>query len=233
MAKMKTLTFWLSGILAVYSTCVTASDNMLTETEEQSGWSLLFNGSDLQQWRTFKKEQVSPGWVIENNAITLKDGGAGDLITRQRYSNFDLKLDWKIAEGGNSGIFILADETGKTIYAHAPEIQILDNERHSDNKLDTHRSGSLYDMVAAHPSAYKKAGEWNQVRIRLNDGLLQVWQNEVMTTNVVIGSSTWDVLVQGSKFADWQGFGDVTNGHIGLQDHGDKVWFKNIRIKEL
>lgn len=210
-----------------------AADNQLSLAEKSDGWSLLFNGKDFSGWHNFKADNVSEKWVIDNGAMKLTEAGAGDLVSNKQYENFILKLEWKISEGGNSGIFILADETGKTIYAHAPEIQILDNEKAHDNKIDTHLAGSLYDMVAVHHSALKPAGEWNQVTISLHDKLLQIEQNGVMTTTVVIDSSTWKNLVANSKFANWEGFAANSSGAIGLQDHGNVVWFKNIKVKEL
>jgi len=210
-----------------------ATDNQLSASEREQGWTLLFNGQDLSQWRNFKHDALHSGWQINEGAMHLSAGGAGDILSRASYRDFELQLEWKIAEGGNSGIFILVDESGQYIYSHAPEVQILDNAKHSDNKIDSHRSGSLYDMVAAHPSSFKPAGQWNQVRIKLQDDLLQVWQNQVCTTSIVLGSSTWQKLVAASKFATWPGFGEQRSGHIGLQDHGDKVWFKNIKIREL
>lgn len=210
-----------------------AADNQLTAQEKTEGWQLLFNGSDMSQWRTFKQPTVNEKWQIEDASITLTAGGGGDLISKKSYSNFELILDWKISEVGNSGILILADEKGKYIYSHAPEIQILDNERHPDNKLDTHLSGSLYDMIASPVASHKKAGEWNTTKIRLEHSALTVWQNDVQTVKVTIGSEEWNNLVANSKFASWPGFAKAKAGHIGLQDHGDKVWFKNIKIKEL
>jgi hypothetical protein len=218
------------------------ADNTLTEEEKQQGWQLLFDGKDMSQWRNFKEEGISDNWVVENGTMKLTGKGGGDILTRKAFRNFDLRLEWEISEAGNSGIFILADEEGSHIYSHAPEIQILDNERHSDNKIDSHLSGSLYDMAASHPSSHKPAGEWNHVRILFVDGFIQVWQNGVQTVNVTIGSSTWNTLFDGSKFAgkgvsgwfsDFEGFAEARSGHIGLQDHSDPVAFKNIRILEL
>jgi hypothetical protein len=220
-------------LISLFSATIQAADNQLSPTEKSTGWQLLFDGSDLSQWRNFKQEGLNSGWTVENATLKLNTPGAGDILTKASYRNFDLALEWKIAEGGNSGIFILVDELGQNIYSHAPEIQILDNQRHSDNKIDSHRSGSLYDMVAADQSAFKPAGEWNQVHIRLKDNFLQIWQNGVNTTSIVIGSSTWNTLLASSKFASWQGFAQGKKGHIGLQDHGDTVWFKNIKIREL
>ena len=221
------------ALLSVISLPAFATDNQLTAQEKADGWQLLFNGKDMSGWRTFKQPAVHEKWQIEDGAITLTAGGGGDLISQQSYKNFELTLDWKIAEAGNSGILILADEEGKYIYSHAPEIQILDNERHPDNKLDTHLSGSLYDLIASPVASHKKAGEWNTTKIRLENSALTVWQNNVQTAKVTIGSAKWNSLIAKSKFADWAGFAAAKQGHIGLQDHGDKVWFKNIKIKEL
>ena len=210
-----------------------AADNRLGSRERDEGWQLLFDGQDLSQWRNFKQDGLSGNWVVEDGAIRLAAGGGGDLLTKARYQDFDLRLDWKIAEGGNSGILILADETGEHIYSHAPEILILDNERHPDNRLDTRLSGSLYDMIASPAASHRPAGEWNQVRILHDQGQLTVWQNGVQTVSVRINGPEWRQLVAASKFADWPGFAANASGHIGLQDHGDVVWFKNLKIKEL
>ena len=214
------------------------ADNTLTEQEQRRGWQLLFDGNDMSQWRNFKKEGLNPEWVVENDTMKLTGVGGGDILTRKTFRNFDLRLEWNISEGGNSGIFILVDEEGERIYSHAPEIQILDNERHSDKEIDSHRSGSLYDMVTSHPSSHKPAGEWNKVRILFEDGYLRVWQNRVQTVGITIGDSTWNTLFKNSKFGDgsnsvFDGYAESTSGHIGLQDHGDPVAFRNIKIREL
>ena len=165
------------------SLSVIAADNQLTADEQQQGWKLLFDGKTMSKWRNFKRQNINSQWKVIEGAMTLTGKGGGDLLTRAQYQNFELSVDWKISEGGNSGIFILADETGKAIYSHAPEIQILDNERHSDKKR-----------------AHKPAEQWNTVRIKLLDNHLQVWQNGVSTTSIVIGSTTWQHLVDKSKY---------------------------------
>jgi len=219
--------------LSSVSSFANSTDNTLTKSEQVQGWKLLFNGKDLSHWRNFKKDDISNKWVIDEGALHLSAGGGGDIMTKDQYENFELKLDWKIAEAGNSGIFFLVTEKGDYIYSRAPEVQILDNERHADNQTDSHLAGSIYGLVSAHKKAHKPAGEWNQVVIRLEDRHLQVWQNGVSTASIVLGSTTWNKLVAQSKFADWEGFGEANKGHIGLQDHSDPVWFKNIKIKEL
>ena len=210
-----------------------AEDNALTDSEKSEGWELLFDGKSMDKWKNFKKDGVSDKWQIKDGAMVLTAKGGGDIMTKKIYKNFDLKLEWKISEAGNSGIFFLADEKGARIYSHAPEIQILDNERHSDRKKPNHRSGSLYDMITSPPESHKKAGEWNQVRIMLKDKHLKVWQNGVQTVDIVIDSSKWKELVAASKFKNWKGFAANESGAIGLQDHNDVVSFKSLKIKAL
>jgi len=209
------------------------ADNTLTESEAETGWQLLFDGNDLSQWRNYRHEAINPQWLIEDGTMVLSAGGGGDLITRESYRNFDLKLEWNIAEVGNSGIFFLADEREGTIYFNAPEVQLLDNERHPDNKQANRLSGSLYDLIGSPPASHKIAGQWNTLRIQHLNKQLKVWQNDVLTVDINIGSARWNELVAGSKFVEWSGFGKNEEGHIGIQDHGDQVAFKNLRIRRL
>jgi len=224
-----------SFLLFFISTPILASthDNTLTKEEQSQGWQLLFNGEDMSQWRNFKKETISNKWQVQQGEMRLIEKGAGDILTKKTYENFDLKLDWKISIAGNSGIFIMADEVGSQIYSHAVEVQILDNERHSDNKLASHLSGSIYDITASPVQSHKPAGEWNSVRILMVNKSLKVWQNDVLTADIVVASEKWQQLVAKSKFKNWQGFALTDVGHIGLQDHNDPVAFKNIKIKAL
>ena len=210
-----------------------ASDNTLTKEEEAAGWQLLFDGFSMSHWRTYGEDEVKGAWQIINGNLVLTAKGGGDLITRKIWDNFELMLEWNISEVGNSGIFILADESDLPIYVHAPEIQLLDDARHADNKLASHRSGSLYDMIAAPPESQKPALQWNQLRIKYLDGQLNVWQNGHSTVDIAVGSARWIELESQSKFADWPGFGERTSGHIGLQDHGDYVAFKNMKIRPI
>jgi len=208
-------------------------DNTLSQQEEAEGWRLLFDGEDMSQWRNFKSDGISPLWVVEDGAMTLTGNGGGDLVTRSQFHNYELVLDWKIAQAGNSGILILADEKGDQVYSHAPEVQILDNERHSDNKFANRLAGSVYDLIASPTESHRPAGQWNHARMILEDRRLQLWQNGIFVTDIQIGGEQWLQLVAGSKFNGWPGFGENLQGHIGLQDHGDRVQFRNLKIREI
>ncbi|MBW8184519.1 3-keto-disaccharide hydrolase [Shewanella nanhaiensis] len=220
-------------LLSAVATAGIAADNQLSKKEKEAGWQLLFNGKDMSQWRNFKQQGVNPKWVIDQDSIHLSGGGGGDLLTKQAYKNFELILEWKISRAGNSGIFVLADELGPKIYSHAIEVQILDNQRHADNKIDSHLSGSIYDIQASPPASHRVAGEWNMVRIHMYNNSLSVWQNGILTAEIIVGSEKWNNLVAESKFSTWTGFAQASQGHIGLQDHSDPVWFKNIKLREL
>ena len=158
----------------------------------------------------------------------------GDLITDKEYENYELSLQWKIAEGGNSGIIFGVHEDPKfdATYLTGIEMQILDDAKAEDNKLATHRAGALYDMRApSHPA--KPAGEWNKVKIRKQNGHLTFWLNGNKVIDTQIGSPEWKEMLDKSKFKTWKGFAAYPKGHIALQDHGAVVSFKDITIKEL
>lgn len=220
------------GLLASTAACAAASDNQLNAAERDAGWQLLFDGQSLAGWRTYRATAPGQQWQVQDGALTLTGKGGGDLIYDQRYQNFELQLQWRISRAGNSGVFILADEELDYIFVKAPEVQLLDDARHPDNKVATHLSGSLYDLIASPDAARRPAEEWNSLRIRYLDQRLRVWQNGVATADIVIGSQRWNDLVANSKFAQWP-FATLSEGYIGLQDHGDPVAFKNIKLLPL
>lgn len=202
----------------------------------------IFNGKDFTGWHTYNKTgPVSDKWQIEDGAMVLAGKGGGDLITDKEYSSFELELDWKIAEGGNSGVMwgVVEDKKYGAPYSTGPEMQVLDDERHPDakaGKTGNHKAGSLYDMIPPSSfSAVKPAGQWNTAKMSIdhkkNKGIF--WLNGVKTIEFDLMGPGWDALVANSKFKTWEGFGKFEKGKIALQDHGDKVWFKNIKIKEL
>jgi hypothetical protein len=184
-------------------------------------------------------------WVIEDGTMKVFTGegknpgqGAGGdiLFGEQKFDDFELSIDWKAGDMANSGIFYYVREVpGKPIYYAAPEIQVLDNENATDNKIDSHLAGSLYDMIAADPSTVNPAGEWNTCVIKVNDGKATVSMNGTKVVEYTHWTDEWDELVENSKFKNFPGFteGIAKEGYIGLQDHGYTVWFRNVKIREL
>jgi len=195
----------------------------------------LFDGKTTNGWHSYLK--TGPGaWKVVDGTLELdpKAPDQGDLVTDKEYENYELSLEWKIAEGGNSGVIfgVHEDPAFKATYLTGIEMQVLDDAKAEDNKLATHRAGALYDM---HAPAYaaKPAGEWNKVKIRKDNGHITFWLNGKKEIDTQIGSPEWQEMLNKSKFKTWKGFAAYPKGHIALQDHGAVVSFRDIKIKEL
>lgn len=221
------------------STSGSKTDTTTMTASADTGWVSLFDGSALNGWHTFGETTVSPKWSVDSGAIHFNPatkGDDGDLVTNDSFANFDLKIDWKIAKGGNSGIlFYVQDDKPKygDTYATGPEMQVLDDERNEDNKTPSHRAGSLYDLIQATPGAVHAAEQWNNVEIVANNGKLDFYLNGVHVVNTTMWDDGWKKMLAGSKFKQWPAFGTFKEGHIAIQDHGFNVWYKNIMIKKL
>jgi len=220
------------------------SMNSLTEDEKAAGWELLFDGSSADQWKGYQKDSFPAGWEVIDGTIHCigsgkgEAGQGGDIITKNKYGNFELKLEWKIAEGGNSGIFYLAQEKAdQPIWKSAPEMQILDNAKHPDANLGKNgnrQAGSLYDLIPADPQNAKIAGEWNEITILIYKGTVVHKMNGESVVEYHLWTDDWKNMILNSKFKDFPDFlNTAEEGHIGLQDHGDDVWFRNIKIRKL
>jgi len=219
--------------------------NTLTPQEKKDGVILLFDGKSTDQWRGYNKTEFPQvGWNIDDNAIHCISSGkgeagkGGDIITKEKYKNFELTLEWKISPGGNSGIFYLAQEIPDLeIYKSAPEMQVLDNLKHPDAKMGVdgnRQAGSLYDLIPAKPQNAKPVGEWNTVKIMVYNGTVVHYQNGVQVLEYHLWTNDWKKMCANSKFKDYTYFVDTApEGYIGLQDHGDDVWYRNIKIKKL
>jgi hypothetical protein len=213
--------------------------NQLSKSEKRNGTKLLFDGKTFTGWHTYGKPgKVGASWTIEDGIIGFdlakKDGG--DLITDAAYVDYDFSVDWRISPNGNSGIiFNVTEDAVKyhSTYNTGPEMQVLDDDGHPDGKINKHNSGDLYDLIKSSVKVTKPVGEWNTARIVNNKGLLQLYLNGSKVVETRTDDANWKAMIAGSKFKTMPGFGVNMQGRIALQDHGNPVWYRNIKIKEL
>jgi hypothetical protein len=215
--------------------CGAATLPSLSADERNAGWELLFDGQTFNGWRGYKMEQAPPAWKVTKNGELYfsKKGKGGDLMTVEQYGSFELQLEWKIAKGGNSGIFFWVSEDKNSSYETGPEMQVLDNAHHKDGGNTKTSAGSNYALHEPVRSVTRPIGEYNTVRLVVNGTHIEHWLNGVKIVEYEIGSPDWEARVAASKFATMPGYGRNRQGHIVLQDHGDKVWYRNIRIRPL
>ena len=226
-----------------------------SSSSSKDGWIQMFDGKTFIGWRGYNRTDVPKAWTIDNGAIKINGSGrgeagaqdGGDIIFDQKFKNFELELEWKVDKGSNSGIFYLAQEIpGQPIFLSAPEYQVLDNVNHPDAKLGVNgnrQSASLYDMIPAKPQNSKPYGEWNKAKILVYEGTVAHFQNGTQVLEYHLWTPKWKEMLDNSKFSEekWPEAyklmincgGTNHEGYIGLQDHGDNVWFRNIRIKKL
>ncbi len=207
-----------------------ASMNELTAEERASGWRLLFDGRTTEGWRGFRGESMPDGWQVVDSALTRVDRG-GDIISVDQFENFELELEWKIEVGGNSGVFYRVSEDVERIFETGPEMQVLDDAEHADGLSRLTAAGSNYGLHPSPEGAVKPAGEWNHVRIVVDGTHVEHWLNGTKVVEYELWSPEWEKLVTDSKFVEWPGYGRAERGHIGLQDHGDWVAYRNIKIR--
>jgi hypothetical protein len=219
------------------------SNNMLTAEELAQGYVMIFDGKTSTGWRGYNKPAFpDSGWVVEDGALRCIGSGmgeaggkGGDIIYDQKFKDFILKLEWKISKGGNSGIFYLGQEIpGEPVWKSAPEMQVLDNIGHLDAQLGkdgNRKAGSLYDLIPAVPQNAKPVGEWNQVEIMVYQGTVVHRQNGETVLEYHLATPDWEKMIKGSKFKEFPEFGKYIEGYIALQDHGNDVWYRNIKIK--
>lgn len=208
--------------------------NQLSAEEAADGFELLFDGASLEAWRGFRMETAPAGWGASEGSLAFTPGqGGGDLITRSTYSDFDLRLEWKVGPRGNSGIFFAVSEETRRTFESGPEMQILDNSEHPDGQSALTSAGSNYGLHAPPEDVTRPVGEWNEARIVREGNRVRQWLNGSLQVDYELGSDEWNALVAGSKFVEWPEYGTYHEGHIGLQDHGDPVEFRNLRIRRL
>ncbi len=225
-------------VIALVPSAAVLAQNTLTAKEKKQGWKLLFDGKTTSGWRTFNSDKPGSVWKVSNGELYLDKAvkeGRGDLMTDGEFQDYELSLEWKIDACGNSGVIfnVIEDVKYKNTYLTGPEMQVLDNTCHPDAKIIKHRAGDLYDLISCSKETVNPAGEWNHARIISNKANMEFWLNGTKVVEFKMHTPQWDEMVAKSKFNTMPDFGDALKGHIALQDHGDQVWFRNIKIKEL
>jgi hypothetical protein len=215
--------------------------NTLTGREKRAGWELLFDGQTTGGWHNFNKTSIGSAWKVSEGTLYLdtsrKSGwqvqDGGDIVSEKTYTNFHLKLEWKIAPRGNSGIMFHVQEDGRYGYPWltGPEMQVLDNDGHPDGKIKKHRAGDLYDLISSSSEPVYPPGSWNRAEIICDRGRLRFKLNGKTIVRTTLWDENWKALVAGSKFREMPDFGKFRSGKIALQDHGDRVDYRNIKIR--
>jgi len=230
---------WLSAVvLLLCGFAARADDNLntLTDQEKAAGWKLLFDGKTTQGWRAYRGKEVGDSWHVEDGALVLKPGSGkhgGDIVTTDEYDNFELVFEWKISPGGNSGVMYRVAETRGAPYETGVEYQILDNAKHPDGRKPKTSAASAYDLYAPMKEMTKPVGEWNQSKIVVNMDHVEHWLNGEKVVEFAFGSDDWNKHLKASKFKSMKHFAKEMKGHIDLQDHGNEVAYRNIKLLPL
>ncbi|MFQ5571730.1 MAG: DUF1080 domain-containing protein [Rhodothermales bacterium] len=199
-----------------------------------SEWQILFDGTSLEHWRGYRQDSIPAGWSIaEDGSLSLDGEGRGDIMTREQFGDFELMLEWKVSEAGNSGIIYRVSEDFEHSYDTGPEMQVLDNDRHPDGRNPLTSSGAVYAMYPASEEVVKGPGEWNEVRIVVQGSHVEHWLNDVMIVDYELWTDEWRQRVADSKWSERPRYGLNETGYICLQEHGDPVWYRNIKIRRL
>ena len=204
----------------------------LTAAEKAEGWKLLFDGTSLSGWRGYKTETPPTGWKAAGGELS-RVGDGGDLMSVEQFGDFELRLEWKISENGNSGIIYRITQDGPYPWSTGPEFQVLHNAGHQDGKNAITSAGSNYAVNPPVRDVTKPVGEWNDIRLIAKGAHVEHWMNGVKLLEYEIGSPDWEARVKASKFGVMPGYGRAMRGFIALQDHGNLVTYRNIKIKLL
>ena len=228
------------GITHIDSTPIAPAESAKSEDEPQEESNtestdeiILFDGTSLDQWRGYKEEKVGAGWKIDDGVLKFDGSGGGDIVTREKFENFEFTFEWAVTESANSGVMYRVRMGDSAPYLSGPEYQILDDAKHNDGKSPLTSAAALYGLYSRGDAETKPVGEWNTGKIVIQNGKVQHWLNGTLAVESEIGSNEWKAKVKNSKFRDWENFGVIEEGHLCLQDHGDEVWFRNMKVKRL
>jgi hypothetical protein len=236
-ARVACSSLW-AGVIAAGLACSRAASTpeaiVLTAGEQNTGWRLLFDGETPAGWRGFKRPDLPAGWQVIDGALT-RVAEAGDIVTDAEFQDFELALEWQVEPGGNSGIFYRVSEAPEleAVWQSGPEMQVLDDAGHQDGQRPETSAGACYDIYPAPRGVSRPAGEWNQVRLLVRGKHVEHWLNGSKVVEYELGSPDWERRLQQSKFAKLPRYGREPTGRIALQDHGDRVAYRNIRIRPL
>ena len=212
----------------------TPADNTLTAEEKAEGWQLLFDGKNIEHWRVYKRDTMS-GWTVKDGEMIAEGKESADIISKEKFENFELQVDWKVSEGGNSGIFfnVVEEKQYGAVYETGPEYQIVDDYGFPEPLEPWQQAAANYGMHPASKKVSKGANEYNSSRIRVENGHVTHWLNDEKVVEYDLWTPEWETKVKESKWKDYPAYGRAKSGHLGLQDHGNMIWFKNIKVKRL
>ena len=223
---------WLAVALLL-GAAACAHAQQLPPGVKSGAWTNLLEGS-ASAWRGYRSEVLPAGWRLDAaTGVFTRSGAGGDIVTRAEYGDFELELEWRVGPRGNSGVFYRANEGTERVYENAPEMQIIDNAGHRDGQTPSTSTGANFALNAPSADVTKPVGEWNRARIVVVGAQVEHWLNGTKVVEYELWTPAWKAGVQGSKFRAWPSYGLATRGRIGLQDHGDVISFRNIRIREL
>ncbi|MBE0655842.1 MAG: DUF1080 domain-containing protein [Bacteroidales bacterium] len=232
---MKNLFILIFIAAAILYSCKSATRDSQNDLSEESEWISLFDGKTLNGWRSFNSDTIG-GWVVENGYLTALGEGSdlsGDIVSVDEFENFELYLEWKISPGGNSGVMFRVVEGYATTYATGPEYQLLDDEGFPSPLEDWQKAGANYAMHVARNKTLKPVGEFNTTRIIVDGPHVEHWLNGEKILEYELWSDEWTELKENGKWKDYPDYGMAKKGHIALQDHGDNVWFRDVRIRPI
>jgi len=220
----------LAGALCALATAAIAAPNQLTAAEKKAGWTLLFDGKTTAGWRGFRTTEPDAGWTAKDGVLTPDPKVSKDIMTKAEFENFELSFEWRIAPKGNSGVMFHVLTSGEETYWSGPEYQLLDNAR---GEPPLEQAGSLFALYAPAGAAPKPVGQFNQSRLVVDHGRVQHWLNGAKVAEYDMASDDFKARVAASKFKRWPIFATGKTGHIALQNHGDAVGFRSIKLRSL